>query len=111
MTLAALVITASAAPRVALVRVKDIYSGLPSTAALQEQIQAERQELMKNQRAVDLRRIIGELRTLQARLSDKDHPLDEATTQYLLNDKSPSRSSALWQLVQYLRKMGAICFE
>ena len=74
-TLAVLVATASAAPRLALIRVKDIYAELPSTAALQQQIKAERNEIIKDQRAVDLRRILAELRDLQARLSDKDQPL------------------------------------
>ena len=55
MTLAALVLPAKAAPRFALIRVKDIYTTLPSTAALQLQIKAEKDEILKNQRAADLR--------------------------------------------------------
>lgn len=69
--------SASAAPRVAVVRVKDIYTGLPATAALALEMKTEREKITKDQRAVDLRRIIGELQELQARLSDKKNPLDE----------------------------------
>lgn len=77
MVLAATMLTASAAPRVALIRVKDIYTGLPSTAALQQEVKKERGEIMKDQRAEDLRKIIAELQDLQARLSDKANPLSE----------------------------------
>jgi len=69
--------TAEAAPRVALVRVKDIYTGLPSTEALAHQVKLEREQIAKNQRAIDLRRVIDELQALQARLSDKKNPLTE----------------------------------
>jgi Skp family chaperone for outer membrane proteins len=74
---AASALVLSAAPRVALVRVKEIYSELPTTAALQERIKQERQEIMKDPRAEDLRRVLSELQELQAKLSDKNNPLDE----------------------------------
>jgi hypothetical protein len=41
LTLLATVLTAAAAPRFALVRVKDLYTALPSTAAPQQQIKSE----------------------------------------------------------------------
>lgn len=75
--LTATILTASAAPKVALIRVKDIYTGLPSTTELQKEIKIERSEIMKDQRADDLRRIIAELQDLQTRLSDKTNPLSE----------------------------------
>ena len=83
MTLLASALTASAAPRIALVRVKDIYSELPSTAAFQQQLKQERDAIMKDQRAEQLRKAIGELQALQAQLSDKANPLDEATSRSL----------------------------
>ena len=83
MTLLASALTASAAPRIALVRVKDIYSELPSTAAFQKQLKQERDAIMKDQRAEQLRKAIGELQALQAQLSDKANPLDEATSRSL----------------------------
>jgi outer membrane protein len=93
-TLAAIASAASAAPRVALIRVKDIYSALPSTAALQQQIKTERDEIMKDQRAEDLRKIIAELQALQARLSDKNNPLDEETSRKLARSYEIKRQEA-----------------
>jgi Skp family chaperone for outer membrane proteins len=94
MLLAASILSASAAPRVALVRVKDIYSGLVSTATLQSEIKAERDAIMKDQRAVELRRIIDELQALQTRLSDKNNPLDEATNRKLARSYEIKRQEA-----------------
>jgi Skp family chaperone for outer membrane proteins len=71
--------TAGAAPRVALVRVKEIYTDLPATTALAQEMKTEREQIGKDQRAADLRRIIEELQALQARLADKKNPLDEET--------------------------------
>ena len=92
--LAATVITAAAAPQVALVQVKSIYAGLPSTAVLQEQLKKERQSIMKSERASDLRRIITELQALQARLSDKANPLDETDTRKLARNYELKRQEA-----------------
>ncbi len=86
---------ASAAPRMALVRVKDIYSALPSTTALQEQVKKERDAIMKDERAEQLRTIISELQTLQSQLSDKSKPLDEATSKSLARNYEIKRQEAL----------------
>lgn len=94
MTLAATALTASAAPRFALIRVKDIYAGLPSTAALQQEIKNERDLIMKDQRAEELRKIIAELQSLQTRLSDKNNPLDEATSRKLARSYEIKRQEA-----------------
>ena len=83
MTLLASTLTASAAPRIALVRVKDIYSGLPSTTTFQQQLKKERDDIMKDQRAEQLRKAIGQLQALQGQLSDKNNPLDEVTSRML----------------------------
>ena len=88
-------LAASAAPRLALVRVKDIYSALPSTTALQEQVKKERDEIMKNERAEQLRKIISELQALQGQLSDKTKPLDEATSKTLARSYEIKRQEAL----------------
>ncbi len=71
LTLLASLLTAAAAPRIALVRVREIYAGLASSAALQEQVKKEREEIMKNERAEQLRKALGELQAIQAQLSDK----------------------------------------
>jgi Skp family chaperone for outer membrane proteins len=94
LTLAATAFTASAAPRIALIRVKDIYTDLPSTAAMQQEIKGERDQIMKDQRAEDLRRTISELQSLQARLSDKNNPLDEATGRKLARSYEIKRQEA-----------------
>ena len=94
LTLLATVLTATAAPRFALVRVKDLYTALPSTVALQQQIKSERDAIMKNQRAEQLRKIIGELQALQAQLSDKTKQLDEATNRKLARTYEIKRQEA-----------------
>lgn len=88
------VLAADASPRFALVRVKDIYTELPATSALQAQIKKERDEIMKDQRAEQLRKIIGELQTLQAQLSDKSNPLDDATNRKLARTYEIKRQEA-----------------
>lgn len=95
LTLLASAITATAAPpRFALVRIKDIYTGLPSTTAMQEQLKLERDDILKNQRAEQLRKIIGELQALQTQLSDKTTPLDETTNRKLARTYEIKRQEA-----------------
>ena len=71
------------APRIAVVRVMDIYNGLESTTQLQQQARQEREEILRDQRAVDLRRIIAEMREIETTLRDKNKPLDEEGTRRL----------------------------
>jgi outer membrane protein len=92
--LLASVLTAAAAPRFAVVRVKEIYTGLPSTAALQQSLKKERDDIMRSPRAEELRKIIGELQALQAQLSDKANPLDEATNRKLARNYEIKRQEA-----------------
>jgi outer membrane protein len=69
--LAATTLGASAGPPVAVVRVTDIYAALPATEDLQNQVKQERDAILRDPRAEELRRIIAELQDIQARLSDK----------------------------------------
>ncbi len=94
LTLFATAVAASAAPRFALVRVKDIYVALPSTVSLQQEIKKERDDIMKDERADQLRKILTELQTLQAQLSDKNNPLDEATGKKLARSYEIKRQEA-----------------
>jgi outer membrane protein len=95
LTFLATVVTATAAaPKFALVRVKDIYAQLPSTAALQQQLKQERDNIGKDPRAEGLRKIIGELQSLQGQLSDKASPLDEATSRKLSRTYEIKRQEA-----------------
>lgn len=88
------VITASATPRFVLVRVKDIFTTLPSTTRLQTEVKSERDAITKNERANQLRKIIAELQTLQAQLSDKANPIDEATSKKLSRTYEIKRQEA-----------------
>jgi outer membrane protein len=92
--LAASTLAAVAAPRIALIRVRDIYAELPSTAALQERIKNERQVIMKDRRANELRKIISELQAIQTRLSDKKNPLDADTNRKLARSYEIKRQEA-----------------
>lgn len=93
-TLLASAMTLSAAPRIAVVRIKDIYTALPSTQAIQQQIKDDQAAIMKDQRAEQLRKIIAELQSLQAQLSDKNTPLDEATNRKLARTYEIKRQEA-----------------
>ena len=78
---AALTLPASAAPRFAIVRITEIYKNLSSTANLQKDLQHDREEIVKDERAVQLRKIIGELEALQKQfqgLKKKDGSMDES---------------------------------
>lgn len=94
LALVATALSATATPKIALVRIKDIYTALPSTAAIQQQIKDEQAAIMKNERAEQLRKIIGELQALQTQLSDKSTPLDEATSKKLARTYEIKRQEA-----------------
>jgi Skp family chaperone for outer membrane proteins len=84
----------SAAPRIAQVRVKEIYTGLPATTALQEQVKKQREDILKDERAANLRLIIGELQDLQAQLSDKARPPGEDAARKLARAYEIKRQEA-----------------
>ena len=94
LAMAATVMSATASPRFALVRVKEIYAGLRSTAELQEEIKRERGEIMQDARAEELRKIIAELQDLQAKLSDKNNPPAEEIGQKLARTYELKRQEA-----------------
>jgi Skp family chaperone for outer membrane proteins len=91
---AATVLSATASPRFAVVRVKEIYAGLQSTAELQEEIKRERGEIMQDARAGELRKIIAELQDLQAKLSDKNNPPAEEVGRKLARTYELKRQEA-----------------
>jgi outer membrane protein len=94
LTLLVTALSAGAAPRFALVRVKEIYSAMPATTALQEQIKKEHEAIMKDHRAEQLRKIIGELQALQAQLADKTKTIDEASNRKLAQAYEIKRQEA-----------------
>lgn len=78
----------------AVVRVTDIYRGLPSTAALQKKVVAERESILDNERAVQLRAIIGVLQSMQAELSARKDDLENPDTKKLVRDYEIKRQEA-----------------
>ena len=81
---------ASPGPLVAVVRVREIYAALPATEDLQKQVKQERDAILSDPRAAELRRIIAELQTIQARLSDSRSPVDRIVP--LTRRTSPTRT-------------------
>ena len=93
--MAASALAADAAPRVAIVRVKEIYTGLASTEALQQDTKKQNEEIWKDQRAKELSRMLEELKELQKQLSDKSKPLDEETARKLARNYEIKRQEAM----------------
>ena len=85
---------AAATPKFAVVRVTDIYRELPSTAALQRDIQAQREAILQNKRAELLRVIIGELQLLQSQLQAKKDELISEACKKLVRDYEIKRQEA-----------------
>ena len=77
---------AVASPKFAVVRVTDIYRELPSTKALQKEFLGERDGIMKDERALRLREIIGVLKTMQDQLKPLRNDMENPETQKLLRD-------------------------
>lgn len=92
--LAATLSGAAASPHIAVVRVTDIYASLESTAQLEQEIKQERNSILTDQRAADLRRVIDDLKALQSRLSDKNKPLDEESARTLARTYELRRQEA-----------------
>lgn len=85
---------AVAAPKFAVVRVTDIYRDLPSTTRLLARVQEERVAIMKNERAEQLRRIIGELQALQAQLEANKSDRESETAAKLVRTYEIKRQEA-----------------
>ncbi|WAC18228.1 OmpH family outer membrane protein [Luteolibacter sp. SL250] len=72
------VMPAVAAPRFAVVRITEIYQNLTSTQIMLLELQKDRAEILKDERAVHLRKVLEELKQLQAQLQAKrDAPVDD----------------------------------
>lgn len=89
-----LAVMAAAAPKFAVVRITDIYRELPSTAAMQKDVQAQREAIIQNKRADQLRAIIGELQLLQSQLQAKKDELESETGKKLVRDYEIKRQEA-----------------
>lgn len=92
--LISLAVSASAAPRFATVRIVDVYSKLESTVARQSQLQKEQTEILKDERAEQLRRMLTELQELQAQLQAKQNNTVDEATRKLARDFEIKRQEA-----------------
>ena len=86
--------TVFAAPKFAIVRVTDIYRDLPSTKAMQERIQKDRESIMLNKRAEQLRIIIGQLQAQQAKLEENKEQLESENGKKMIRAYEIKRQEA-----------------
>jgi len=93
-TLLATVLSASADSQFAMVKVREIYDQLPSTAVLEQEIGVDRNNIMKDNRASQLRTIISDLQVLQGQLTDPKKPLDEETNRKVARNYEIKRMEA-----------------
>lgn len=91
----------AAPPKVALVRIRDIYRQLPSTKTEQAAIEAMRAEILKDNRAELLRKLIAELQALQAELQRQSDPASgDATKREALTREYEIKRSNVQSLQQ-----------
>ncbi|MFD0892711.1 OmpH family outer membrane protein [Luteolibacter ambystomatis] len=76
---------AAAPPKVALVRITDLYRDLPSTKTEISGFDAQREDIMKDRRAEELRKLVEELKSLQADIQ-KEGSASDPGRQKLLKD-------------------------
>jgi Skp family chaperone for outer membrane proteins len=88
------IMTARAEPNFALVKVRQIYDQLPSTAVLEQEISADRNNIMKDQRAERLRTMINDLQVMQVQLTDTKKPLDQDTNRKVTRNYEIKRMEA-----------------
>lgn len=90
----ALAAVCHAAPKFAVVRVTDIYRSLPSTAAIQKDVQAQREAILQNKRAEQLRAIIGEMQLLQGQLQARKDQEESDLAKKLIREFEIKRQEA-----------------
>lgn len=83
-----------AGTRIALVRVTEIYGGLPESAAITRDTETESKKILQDQRAEDVRKIIGELEELRVKLSDKKSNLSDEEKRKTARDFELKRQQA-----------------
>ncbi len=64
--------TAAAAPRIAVVRVADVYKQLESTRQQQQELQAKRQAVLKDRRAEELNKLVADLNARREQFASLD---------------------------------------
>lgn len=84
----------SSSAEFAIVRITDIYRGLPSTSAMQKEIQTQREAILQDKRAVQLRSVITELQSLQGRLQSMKDDMETDEGKKLVRDFEIKRQEA-----------------
>ena len=90
----ALAVTLSAAPKFGVVRVTDIYRGLPSTAAMQKKMQVQREAILSNTRAERFRASLTEMESLESQLRAVKDELDSENGKKLVRAYEIKRQEA-----------------
>jgi outer membrane protein len=86
--------SASADQRFALVKIRKIYVELPSTALLEIEIGQDRNNIIKDQRAEQLREMLAELQVLRGELTDTSKPLNDEMNRKLARNYEIKRMEA-----------------
>ncbi len=71
------IIPLGANPEFAMVRVRDIFSTLPSTVQMEKKMKEDIEAIMKDKRAVKLREVVTDFQRLEASLNDEKKPLEK----------------------------------
>lgn len=87
-------VAAAAPPRVAVVRVSDVFKQLESTAKANEELQIKREKIKADQRLVDYKKMYADLELRGKQLSGKDPELDPATREKLEREFAIKRQEA-----------------
>lgn len=91
---AALTLSLSATPKFGVVKVTDIYRGLPSTEAMQKKMQAQRAGIMENTRAERFRASLSEMEVLESQLRAIKDELDSENGRKLVRQYEIKRQEA-----------------
>jgi Skp family chaperone for outer membrane proteins len=82
---------AGAAERFAVVAVTDIYQALPSTQAMKQEIEAEKQAVLENFRMKAFRELLAEIETIKNGIADQAGGNDEEAARKLVENYTLKR--------------------
>ena len=87
-------VAAAAPPRVAVVRVSDVFKQLESTAKANEDLRIKREEIKADQRLADYKKMYADLELRGKQLAGKGSELDPATRERLEREFAIKRQEA-----------------
>ena len=73
-----------AAPRFAIVRVNEIYQGLPASKELQQEVNQKRADILKDERAIQLTANLQQMKEMQAQVRKPEVVADKAATEQMV---------------------------